>query len=294
MLLKISCAIILLNILVAQCENLDEENPCKLQNITTKYAVEVSKNRMLLQSQLEEMRAEQTNLFAELNSKLDQLMVNSLRADQYPSSCVEVGTLSRLSGVYQIFLPGHSLQPFLVSCDGDTQGGGWTVILRRMDGSVNFFRYWNDYKEGFGNVNGEFFIGLDKLYAMTKDLNQELIIVMKNMAGQTKYAKYYRFAIGGEADLYNLRTLKGYSGNAGDSLISHVGSNFSSMDRDNDKSENNCAELYKGGWWYNKCHTSNLMGHYNESTFGQGINWLLFTGHKASLKEVQMMIRHTV
>ncbi|XP_064536066.1 ficolin-1-like [Drosophila montana] len=299
MLLKIICTIFVVQVSMNRCEENNVHNLGKLGNLTIKYGKTaeihfqiIDPSSKLLQSKIEALQLEQSKQFAELTAKFDKLLLSNLQPAQFPGSCAEAGALSRRSGVYQIVIPAYSVHPFLVSCDEDTQNGGWTVILRREDGSVNFSRYWNEYKHSFGNVNGEFFIGLDKLHAMTKDLNQELLIAMEDFAGQKKFAKYERFAIGSETNFYALSTLGEYSGDAGDSLSGHLGNNFSARDKDNDQYEGNCAEMYTGGWWYNKCHTSNLMGKYNESTYGKGINWLLFSGHNASLKNVQMMIRH--
>jgi len=61
-----------------------------------------------------------------------------------------------------------------VACDAKTQGGGWTKILSRMDGSVDFYRNWNTYKNGFGDLDGEFFLGLDKIHALTAEFSQHL------------------------------------------------------------------------------------------------------------------------
>ena len=44
-------------------------------------------------------------------------------------------------------------------CDGVTAGGGWLVVQRRHDGSVDFNRGWIDYEDGFGSLTGEFWYG---------------------------------------------------------------------------------------------------------------------------------------
>ncbi|KAG9330912.1 hypothetical protein JZ751_021631, partial [Albula glossodonta] len=67
------------------------------------------------------------------------------------------------SGVYTIFPAGHA-SPVQVYCDMgcedsiDNDGGKWTVIQRRMDGTVNFYRPWDQYKKGFGNPAGEYWL----------------------------------------------------------------------------------------------------------------------------------------
>ena len=69
-----------------------------------------------------------------------------------------------MSGVYYIDPDG--LGEFKVFCDQTTAGGGWTVFQKRFDGTVDFFRTWDDYRQGFGNLNGEFWLGLDKIYRL--------------------------------------------------------------------------------------------------------------------------------
>ena len=86
-----------------------------------------------------------------------------------------------------------------------------------------------------------------------------------------------------------------YSGNGGDNLSYHNGEAFSTIDKDNDPNSVNCAETYKGAWWYKDCHYANLNG-YNYGTgeevpYGTGIGWRDFEGLYGSLKSDVMAIR---
>ena len=84
----------------------------------------------------------------------------------FTANCAELYKAGNTtSGVYTIYPDG--LGAFDVYCDQSTGGGGWTVIQKRMDGSVNFNRSWCDYKRGFGNLSGEFWLGLDKINGLT-------------------------------------------------------------------------------------------------------------------------------
>lgn len=83
---------------------------------------------------------------------------------------------------------------------------------------------------------------------------------------------------------------------SGDSLLKHNGMKFTTKDRDNDHSENNCASFYHGAWWYRNCHTSNLNGQYlrgQHTSYADGIEWSSWTGWQYSLKFSEMKIRPT-
>ena len=95
-------------------------------------------------------------------------------------------------------------------CDQTTAGGGWTVFQKRLDGSVNFYRGWADYKNGFGNLNGEFWLGLDKINRLTKTKNR-LRVALEDTAGKTAYAEYDTFAVTSERTKYQL-SIGTYSG----------------------------------------------------------------------------------
>ena len=93
---------------------------------------------------------------------------------------------------------------FDVYCDHSAPGGGWTVFQKRLDGSVDFYRGWNDYKLGFGNLNGEFWLGLDKIYRLTKSERCKLRVDLEDTAGKTAWAEYDMFAVTSERTKYQL------------------------------------------------------------------------------------------
>ena len=113
------------------------------------------------------------------------------------------------SGVYTIDPDGSGA--FDVFCDQTTAGGGWTVFQKRIDGSVDFYRVWADYKKGFGNLNGEFWLGLDNIHRLTNSDTFKLRVDLEDWEGETRYAVYDMIAIRDEVSKYRLR-LGSYSG----------------------------------------------------------------------------------
>lgn len=136
-----------------------------------------------------------------------------------------------------------------VLCDWRLAGSGWTVIQRRKDGSENFNRNWADYKEGFGDLRGEFFIGLEKLSLLTQSQQHELYIHLEDFHNEVRYARYSNFLVGNESESYMIKTFGEYSGNADDALAQHKGVRFETPDRI--VTSGNCAETFKSGWWFN-------------------------------------------
>lgn len=190
----------------------------------------------------------------------------------------------RISGVYTIN-PDDGV-PFDVYCDQKTAGGGWTVIQKRLDGSVDFYRGWADYKRGFGNLNGEFWLGLDKMHRLTKEGRNRIRVELEDTQGKTAYADYDMFAVASERAKYQL-SLGTYSGTAGDSFA------FQTKDRDNDPDGRHCAVTFKGGWWYTLCRQANLNGlyhHGSHKSHADGINWTHWKGDYYSAKRSEMKI----
>ena len=149
-------------------------------------------------------------------------------------------------------------------CDHVSHGGGWIVIQRRHEHGLNFDREWIDYKRGFGSFDGDFWLGNDKIYHLTRsewyELRVELTLEDDAREIGQLYANYRRFKIYSESSGY-LLFIKWYCGTTGDILNYHRYRKFTTYDRDNDRSYNeNCATKLGGGWWFSKCTTLNLNG----------------------------------
>ena len=173
----------------------------------------------------------------------------------------------------------------------ETDGGGWTVFQRRQDGSVDFYRNWTDYENGFGNLTGEFWLGLSKINRLTEEQSNTLRVDLGDFDGNTAYAQYTTFSVGNSTTEYTL-TVGGYSGTAGDSLAYHNGTKFITIDSDN--WANSCALRWHGAWWFNACFYSHLNGPYHHNlifNFGYGIIWYDWKGYAYSLKFTEMKTR---
>ena len=197
------------------------------------------------------------------------------------------------SGVYNI-QPNNTNSSFNVYCDMEADGGGWTVLLKRQDGSVDFQHNWTGYKRGFGNLEGEHWLGLDNMYLLTHQSSgpPQLRVDLADWEGNTAFAKYNQFSVGDEDSDYTL-SVSGYqsASTAGDALTYHNGQRFSTPDRDNDVTSTHCA-VY-GPWWHKSCYYSLLTGKYHTSGRRRtyGIIWFNWKGWNYSLRVADMKIR---
>ena len=115
----------------------------------------------------------------------------------------------RESGVYKINPDSAGI--IKVLCDQITAGGGWLVFQKRLNGLVDFFLGWNQYKRGFGNLTGEFWLGLDNIHHLTSREEYKLRVDLEDFAGNTYYAEYDSFKVASEGEKYIL-SLGGYTG----------------------------------------------------------------------------------
>ncbi|XP_038052371.1 ficolin-1-like [Patiria miniata] len=223
-------------------------------------------------------------------------------AEWTSESCATTQALAHdrysVSGIYTIFPAGFA-DGLRVYCDMETDGGGWLVIQRRQDGSVDFYRGWVDYRVGFGDLAGEFWLGNDNLRTLSDSSGSwDLRIDLEDWDGNTTWAEYGNFRIISGQD-YRL-SFDSYNANstARNSLANHNHQPFSTKDKDNDSHNNlNCAEDEKGAWWYIWCSDSNLNGIYfyapSHINF-QGIIWSSWKGYSYSLKKCGMKIRRSM
>uniref|UniRef100_A0A8C8RYA6 Fibrinogen like 2 n=1 Tax=Pelusios castaneus TaxID=367368 RepID=A0A8C8RYA6_9SAUR len=213
---------------------------------------------------------------------------------------------NKRNGIYRV-IPDPKNNSFEVYCDMESMGGGWTVLQMRQDGSINFNRTWNDYKNGFGNLSTEFWLGNDKIHLLTKSKDMQLRIELEDFNGIRQYAKYDQFYVANEYLKFRL-SISGYSGTAGDALhfnkhYNHDQKFFTTPDKDNDKyPSGNCGAYYSSGWWFDKCLSANLNGKYYYKKY-KGVRDGIFWGtwqsvsddlpnsYRQAFKQVKMMIR---
>ncbi|XP_026139706.1 angiopoietin-related protein 4-like [Carassius auratus] len=198
------------------------------------------------------------------------------------------------SGLYTI-QPTDS-EPFEVFCQ--MSEGGWTVIQRRQDGSVDFDQLWQAYQTGFGSLNGEFWLGLEKIHSVSKSGNYILKVQFSDWRDEVQTINY-PFRLNGEESNYSLRILGSPSGNLESALSTETSAvPFSTRDKDNDqKNDLNCAKQLSGGWWFSNCGRSNLNGRYfvtpapkQRHQRKQGVFWKTWRGRYYPLKTTTMMI----
>ncbi|XP_006010494.1 angiopoietin-related protein 3 isoform X1 [Latimeria chalumnae] len=204
----------------------------------------------------------------------------------HPFDCNDIYNEDKSSGVYPIKPNGS--EPFNVYCEM-TADGGWTVIQRRIDGSVDFDQTWDRYVNGFGDLEGEFWLGLEKLYFMSQQGDYILHIELKDWKNSKRFIEYI-FSLGSKETHYILQ-LTQTAGNVPNAMSEQTKMRFST------KEDSNCGENHSGGWWYNACDETNLNGKYiklrarGKTERRKGMYWKSEGEKFYTLKSTKMMIR---
>ncbi|KAM6147822.1 angiopoietin-4-like [Erethizon dorsatum] len=199
-----------------------------------------------------------------------------------------------VDGVYTILVP-NVKEPKRVFCVMDTDGSAWTLIQRRENGTVNFQRNWQDYKQGFGDVAGEHWLGNEVVHQITSSANYSLRVELEDWDGNTFSTNFRHFQLGSEEQFYRIFLDKHSGATSHQDHLILGNNNFSTPDADHDSCPCNCAMTMSGGWWFDVCGASNLNGMYYPA--GQhlhkinGIRWHHSNGPTYSLRATRMMIR---
>ena len=134
------------------------------------------------------------------------------------------------------------------------------LIQQNVNGSDFFNRSWAEFKVGFNDTLGNYWLGNDLLSQLTLSRRYKLRFDLQARDNFTWfYAEYSSFVVREESHNYELH-VSGYSGNVGDAFSYSNGAMFTTYDRDNDpwthtnsRYNDNCAVLYGGGFWYKNC-----------------------------------------
>ena len=217
----------------------------------------------------------------------------------------------RKDGVYVINPSSMQGEHFSVYCQFQRERGiAWTVIQRRVNGFVDFNRNWTEYENGFGFLNGSFWLGLWKMHALTfgRGIKVKLRVNIRSRGSKAGYARYNEFAVGNRNTDYELH-VGGYDGTIGDSLSDgHYildGMKFTTFDQDNDThNTENCALLYHGGWWFSSCFSACLNSVYPPEdlvvsdcedyiSYAKYLTWLSFNSCYGDIIFSEMKIHST-
>ncbi|XP_069496475.1 angiopoietin-related protein 5 isoform X2 [Ambystoma mexicanum] len=317
---------------VVQSKLLREGKHHMCRHLQTSLLVLARSTRKMLKDILEEHQASLdylSNQMSELTSKVLLLNAEVMRKqyDPFPQRPVQthgydcsdikdtVGSVMKTpSGIY-VIQPEGSDSAFEVSCDMDYRGGGWTVIQKRIDGEIDFRKKWSDYVDGFGDLSGEFWLGLGKMVSILsqKGATFMLYVDLESEDGGRAHASYDNFWLEDETRFFKLH-LGRYSGTAGDAIRgnkiedSQNSMPFSTSDIDNDGCQPACSIggeavpccstfSNKTGWWFNQCGLANLNGIHlaKRKVIISGIHWDTWVEDNAlvRIKSVSMKIRRT-
>ena len=146
--------------------------------------------------------------------------------------------------------------------------GGWLVVQRRQDGSVDFNRTWAEYEDGFGNLRGGFWYGLRALHCLTGQGGWEMRMDLTLDDNTKVFLHYEQFKVASASEKYKL-SVGGLQRTTIDPMAIHNKMYFTTKDSDNDIWYSNCAiDRYgannpAGGWWYSNYHHVNPNRQYN-------------------------------
>ncbi|XP_054731549.1 angiopoietin-2-like isoform X2 [Anastrepha obliqua] len=224
------------------------------------------------------------------NATAEVVIVNSKPLGKRSASCDEAinsNKVEKNGGVYALEITERSLTMPAYCLPDPNKGKAWLVVQRRIDETLSFDLGRDEYWNGFGNLNGNFFIGLEAIHKMMlPNKNTELWIQLGISTGESPYEFYKDFVISSENKMYQLMSVHGAEGTAGDELTSLTGEVFIHRNIGT-RLWRTCDKRLLTGWWYPgdgiSCGTGNLNRDFENITWGDW-NHIIYT---------HMAIRHT-
>uniref|UniRef100_A0A6J0UTY7 Angiopoietin-related protein 3 isoform X2 n=1 Tax=Pogona vitticeps TaxID=103695 RepID=A0A6J0UTY7_9SAUR len=295
---------------ISQQTNEIKEEEEQLKKITSKLQAnneEIRNASLELNSKIEVLSQEKIQLqdqVGRLEEKLIKLFQMQLEVQQ-PEELV---SLKRSSPGFQddkqILFPSKEDETRNIKLNRtsklqDHTDSSWTVIQNRSDGSLDFNQTWENYLNGFGNLGGEFWLGLHKIYSIVDQADYLLRIELEDWKANKRYIEY-TITIGGPETDYTILLFR-ITGNIPNALPEQKEIKFSTKDhRNNTERKLSCPESDSGGWWYSACGETNLNGKYiRTSSKGKlqkrrkGLYWKPQNGRPYLLKSTKLMIHPT-
>ena len=73
-----------------------------------------------------------------------------------------------------------------------------------QDNSVDFYRGWQEYKNGFSDLNRNYWLGLEKIHRLTEANQTVLRVDLMDFDNAVAYAQYSTFSVTSGSDDYRL------------------------------------------------------------------------------------------
>jgi len=210
-----------------QLQDLPEFNELKNKMVDLESTIQEMNNKIveLIDDKLVNLEDETKTTMQEMDNKILQLEDKSKTNDEMTNTRNNNVTilLNHSKKPHIKLIKGDGISPFTaVFEDIPFAGSGWMVIQRRFDGKINFnVTNKNSYDNGFGDLNGDFWIGIKAIHQLTTSHRHELYVELVDFDDVTAYARYDNFCVGNKESRYALKSLGNYTGNAGDALRAH-------------------------------------------------------------------------
>lgn len=243
---------------ISDCIASNKENEIQIAKLRDEVATSVEKVKLsqdLDKNWKAKLEAEQRSSAERIKKLNDRLLQYSIREVQESLSKEDSNDIKEMN------LPRiGSLKVVVQKCNSEP---AWIVIQRRTDKTFDFNQGWFSFVDGFGDLDGDFWLGLENIYALTKRQQHELYVHLVFPNNETRYAHYDNFSISGKNNDYKLKSLGNYFGNAGDGLRTHEHNIFKTTRYDVK------TGIQYNRWWHHDNPTCNLNGDFSHnSEFG--------------------------